>query len=356
MEVAGVSGTRPDGGGESSLATDFPETADRMLERLGRLHELTVELTSVRRALAALAVVPLETSVSLRRSTGSSELRATLGIRPRPNDPDGREALRAALLAVEADPVVREVADTLASVAPPTGAKDLSKFIALRAREDGHVRLRPATWVGGKTVDERALRISVAMRRLGLEEAATLHDELAALLVSNPFTTIGAYGLGIDLDAGRVLGAKTYFTCEWADVALDLLRSRVARALDLEASEAVVLLAECAREESRKARWLLEVSFELPRDPATGVRAKAYLPAKHLAANEVDGHEKALALAARLGVVVVPYERLLSAARPAGLRRALPCSIMLGVSLTETSPSLEVYLSDPRRAADARSP
>lgn len=317
----------------------FPTTVEELLARLGALHGLDAELGPARRALTALPIVPVETSVSLGpRSLG--ELRATVGVAPRADDPDGRATLVNALSAVAADHAVREVDEALASVAPAAGTRRLPRGIALRARAgDGDgVRMRPGTWVRGG-----AAGIADAMRRVGLDEAAALHGRLAAQLAANPFNAVGAYAFGVDLGASAVLGAKTYFTCEWADVALAFLRDRAAPMLDLAGADAFALLAECVA--PRNARWLLEISFELPSDPAAGVRAKAYVPARKLAASELEADGKVRALAARLDLDIAPYERLLTAMRPDGLSAARACSVMLGMSATQRHPTLEIYLS-----------
>jgi hypothetical protein len=114
--------------------------------------------------------------------------------------------------------------------------------------------------------------------------------------------------------------------------------------------EGFELLTASARADRRRSRWLLEVSFELPADPARGVRAKAYLAPASLAPNEAEGHDTAVRLAAQLGLDAGPYEELVAAIRPDGLTSERPCSLMLGLSATESGASLEAYLFDPGRA------
>jgi hypothetical protein len=150
-----------------------------------------------------------------------------------------------------------------------------------------------------------------------------------------------------------VLGAKTYFACEWADIATQLLGGRLADDLGLDGVEGFELLAASARADRRRSRWLLEVSFELPADPARGVRAKAYLPPSNVASTEAEGHAAVLRLAAQLGVDSRPYEELVDAVRPDGLTSERPCSLMVGLSASERGASLEVYLFDPGRSTSA---
>jgi hypothetical protein len=119
--------------------------------------------------------------------------------------------------------------------------------------------------------------------------------------------------------------------------------------LRLDGVESFELLAESVRADRRRARWLTEVGFELPADPALGARAKAYLLPAGLAANEAEGHTAILRLAARLGLDPLPYEELVAAVRPDGLTPERPCSLMVGVSASAGGPSLEIYVLNPGR-------
>jgi hypothetical protein len=193
-----------------------------------------------------------------------------------------------------------------------------------------------------------------AMRRLGLNAPAALHLRLAGRLASNPFNAVVPYGLAFDLAPDRVLGAKTYFACEWADVALGQLRG-LAEELEIHGVETFDRLA-AAREEGGRGRWLLEVSFEVPADPARGVRAKAYLPAPRLAANEEEGHAAVLRLAGDLGFDPGPYEELVAALRPHGLSSRRPCTIMVGLSASTHGSSLEAYVFRPAAPVTSAAP
>ena len=203
----------------------------------------------------------------------------------------------------------------------------------------------------GETTGERSGRVKDAMLRLGLERPAALHERLGDQLAANPFNAVVAYALGFDVGPDAVPAAKTYFASEWADVAIGLLCGRLADDLQLDGAESFELLAASARAERRRGRWLIEPSFELPRDPARGVRAKAYLRPADLAANEAEAHAKVLRLAAELGLDPSPYEQLVEAVRPDGLSAERPCSLQVGVSASARGPSLEVYLFNGRAAA-----
>jgi hypothetical protein len=188
-----------------------------------------------------------------------------------------------------------------------------------------------------------------AMGTIGLDDAAASHVRLADRLAANPFNAVIPYGLAFDVAPDRLLGAKTYFSCEWADVAVGLLRGPLATELALDGVECFEALASAGHPDRQAERWLLELSFELPADPAIGIRAKAYLPPARLAGNDVEGDRAVLALAARLGLDPRPYEDLLAALRPDGLTDDRPCSLMVGVSASAEGPSLEVYVFDPYR-------
>jgi hypothetical protein len=336
----------------SEARNGYPSSAGALLDRLGLRYGLEGEIEGARRATEPLAAVPLETSVSLRDG-GASELRLTLGIPPRPGDPHARLALVGALSALGAGRVSAAVDDALARVAPPPERRRLQRGLALRARRGEPVRPRPSAWVGGETAPERSARVGDAMLGVGLDDAAAQHRRLAALLAANPFCSAIPYGLGFDVGPDRVLGAKTYFACEWADIATQLLGGRLADDLGLDGVEGFELLAASARADRRRSRWLLEVSFELPADPARGVRAKAYLPPSNVASTEAEGHAAVLRLAAQLGVDSRPYEELVDAVRPDGLTSERPCSLMVGLSASERGASLEVYLFDPGRSTSA---
>ena len=327
----------------------YPHSAGALLDRLGSLYGLQGELQAARRATEPLAAVPLETSVSLSPG-GTTELRLTLGLPSRPEDPHARRALVSALSALGAGRVSATVDDALASVAPPPERRRLQRGLALRTRRGEPVRPRPAAWVGGQTAAGLSARIDEAMLRVGLDHAAGLHRRLATLLAANPFCSVVPYGLGFDVSPDRVLGSKTYFACEWADVATGLLCGPLADDLGLDGVEGFELLVASARADRQRSRWLLEVSFELPADPARGVRAKAYLAPSNVAPTEAEGHDTVLRLAAELGLDYRPYEELVDAIRPDGLTSERPCSLMLGLSASQRGASLEVYLFDPGRA------
>jgi hypothetical protein len=93
----------------------------------------------------------------------------------------------------------------------------------------------------------------------------------------------------------------------------------------------------------------MEVSFELPADPARGVRAKAYLLPSSRAANDAEGHTEIIRLADRLAVDPLPYEQLVAAVWPDGLTADRPCSLSVGVSASARGASLDVYLLNPGR-------
>jgi hypothetical protein len=191
--------------------------------------------------------------------------------------------------------------------------------------------------------------VSDALLGLGLERPAALHRRLTTRLATNPFNAVIAYGFGVEVGEDRVLAAKTYFQCEWADVTAGLLTGPLAGDLGLDRMEGVELLAESARTDRRRERWLMELSLELPADPARGVRVKAYLPPRSLAATEADGHTAVMSLATRLALDPAPYEQLVAAVCPDGLSPQQPCSLSVGVSAGTRGPSLEVYLLNPGR-------
>jgi hypothetical protein len=335
--------------------TAFPSKAGALLERLGSLYGLDGELEPVRRVVEPLAAVPVETSVSLGSGVETT-LRLTLGLPTRPEDPHARSALVAALSGLGAERVAAAVDEALASVAPAPGRRRLVRGLALRVRRGEPARPRAATWVGGETAAEQSARVTGAMLRLGLECPAALHERLAAQLAANPFNAVVLYGLGFDVGPDRVQAAKSYFASEWPDVAVGLLCGPLADELRLDGVEGFELLAASARADRRRGRWLLEVSFELPGDPARGIRAKAYLRPDDLGADEAEGHATVLRLAAEFGLDPTPYEELVEAVRPDGLSAERPCSLMAGVSASARGPSLEVYLFADRSAVAASRP
>ena len=326
----------------------FPQTASALLDRLGPPHGLVSEVQPIRRILEPLPTVPIETSVSLGPNA-RRELRLTLAIPPRLEDPQGRGALVAALSALGAERVSTTADDALAMVAPAPRERQPVRSVALRVRAREPVRPRPGARVGGRSAAERSARAGDAMRSLGLDRTAAVHERLSAELAGNPFNAAVLYGLGFDLGPDRALGAKTYFACEWPDVAFEVLRCRLAEDFGLEGVEAVELLAASACAGWRRTRWLLEVSFELPADPASGIRAKAYISARHLASNEAEAYKVMLRIASELGLDHEPYEQLVKAVRPDGLIPERPCSLRAGVSASQSGASLEVYLFDPAR-------
>jgi hypothetical protein len=324
-----------------------PSSAGVFIDRLESLYGLHSELESLRRVVEPFDPVPLETSVSLRAHV-ERELRLTLGLRPAPECPDTRAGLVAALSALGAEGMSAAVDEALASIAPAPERRGLERTLALRARQGEPVRPRPGGWIGGATVAERSARVANTMVRLGLDHAAAVYERLAAELAANPFNAVIPYGLGLDLGPDRVHGAKTYFACEWADVAAGFLDG-LADELRLDGAEAFALLVASIRAESRRARWVMEVSFELPADPALGVRAKAYLQPWGLGSNEVEAHTAVLRLADQLALDPLPYEELVEAVRPGGLTPERTCSVTIGLSASARGPSLEVYLLGPAR-------
>jgi hypothetical protein len=332
--------------------SDFPETAGALLERLGSLYGLVGELEPARGVVGLLPFVVGETSVSLRPAV-RSELRVTIGIPARPEDPHGRSALVAALCGLGAERVSADADDALAVVAPaPRGHERGVRSLALRARPGQPAQARPGALVGGGTLAERCARIAEAMRGLGLDRAARVHERIVSELAKNPFNVVVPYGVGFDLGPDRALGAKVYWACEWPDVAFEFLSGRLAEDFGLQRmEEAVEALAASARADWRRAPWFLEMSFELPADPAWGIRAKAHLPRRRFASNEAQAHSAVLRVASELGLDPLPYERLLDAVRPGGLTPERQCSLSAGVSATSHGPSLEVYLFDPAHLA-----
>jgi hypothetical protein len=330
----------------SGAYSGFPRSAGALLDRLASLYGLDGELERVRRVIEPLAAVPMETSVSLGPGV-QNELRLTLAIPPRPGDPDSRLAVMAALSGLGAERVSTAVDEALSRVAPTPGRRRNARALAFRARAGEPVRPRAGAWVGGETAAERSARVPDAMLALGLDRPAALHQRLTAHLAANPFNVVVPYGLGFEVGPDRVLASKTYFACEWADVTASLLGGRLADELRLDRMESFELLAASGRPDRRRARWLMEMSFELPADPARGARVKTYLPPFSLAANEADGHTAVLALAARLGCDPQPYEELVDAVRPDGFGPDRPCSLSVGVSGGARGPSLEVYVLNP---------
>jgi hypothetical protein len=320
--------------------------AGALLERLGSLYGLRSELEAFRRAAEPLAAVPIETSVSLRPSR-QTDLRLTLGIPPAPGDPESRLALTGALSRLGAGRVAGTVDEALAGVAPPPGRRRSLRALALRARGGEPIQLRAASWVGGKTVAERAARVGDALLRLGLDRPAALHRRLTAQLATNPFNAVVPYGFGVEVGPDRVLAAKTYFLCEWVDVTSGLVTGSLAADLGLDRMDGIQLLAESTRADRRRERWLMELSCELPADPARGARVKAYLPPSSLAVTEAEGHTAVMLLASRLALNPGPYQELVAVVRPEGLSPTRPCSLSVGVSAGARGPSLEVYLLNP---------
>ena len=318
-----------------------------VFDRLGTLYGLEAELRPARRVVAELPVVLLEASVSLPAHR-ERELRLTLGLLSRPHDRDARSALVQAVSELGAQPLAVAVDEALAILRAGASTPDrpVTRGLALRVRTGEPPRPRPGARVRGATGAERSERMAEAMRLLGLDDAAALHLRLAGRLAANPFSAFLPYGLAFDVGPDRVLGAKTYFACEWADVALGQLHE-LADELRLQGVESVERLAAAAGDEGGHSRWLLEVSFEIPTNPATGVRAKAYVPAPRLAANEVEGHAAVLRLAGDLGLDPGPYEELVAALRPEGLSCERPCTLMVGVSATAQGSSLEAYVFRP---------
>src|SRR5215211_1015848 len=333
----------------SEARSAFPQSVGALVDRLGSLYGSHHGLERVPRVVEPWGAVPLEASVSLRRGP-QTEVRLTLGFPPRPGDPQARAALVAALSGLGAERISATVDESLASVAPTAGRR-LVRGLALRARRDEPARPRTAAWVGGGTASERSARIAHAMLGLGLDHAAALHERIAAGLAANPFCAVVAYGLGFDLGQDRVLGAKTYFVCEWADAAIGLLGGPLADVLRLDSARSFELLAASARPDVLRSRWPLEVSFELPADLSRGIRTKVYLPPPSVDSSEAEAHAGVVRLADQLGLDPLPYEELVATLRPDGLSPERPSSLMVGLSASARGPSLEVYLFDPARWA-----
>ena len=332
-------------GGAPESGTAFPSTPRALLDRLGSLYGLDEELERAIRVVEPLAAVPVEASASLRNGEETTA-RLTLGFPPRPEDPDGRSGLVAALTGLASERIAATVDEVLAAVAPTTKRPLRERPGAAGAQ--GRARAGAARCAGRRDDRRRAVdahRHRDAAGRSG--RSGRPPPTVAAALAANPFNAAVPYGLAFDLDAERVLGAKTYFACEWADTAVASLRGRLAEGLGLDGLDGFELLAASAPPERRRDRWLLEVSFELPDDPARGVRAKAYLPSAGLAASEAEGHAALLRLALAMGLEATPYEKLLAAVRPDGLSPERPCSLMAGVSASARGPSLEAYVFNP---------
>jgi squalene cyclase len=343
-----------DAGARKGQRSGFPATASALLERLGSLYGLVDELEPARRVVGRLPFVIGEASVSLR-PVATGGLRTTLGIPARSGDPEGRLALVAALSGLGAGIMAADVDDALALAAPPPrGSERGVRSLALRAGPGEPVRPRPGAMVGGRDLAERSARVADALRSLGLEGAAGVHERIAGELGRNPFNVAFPYGLGFDLGVDRALGAKVYWSCEWPDVAFALLDGRLAEDFGLQGVEAIETIASCTHADWRRTPWLLELSFELPADPAWGIRAKAHLPPRRFASSEAQAHTAALRIASELGLDPMPYERLLRALRPDGLSPERPCTLSAGVSTTAGGASLEVYVFDPAGSLSAR--
>ena len=308
------------------------------LERLASHYGLGDDLA----ALAALegSLVPAEASVSLDGHATEKELRCTLGAPARPEDSEGRQALRAALELLGAGPAGAAADEALARAARGAPKRRYARAIALRARP-GRVRPRVGSWIGGETVGERCARITNVLRGLGLDGAAQSHASLTNVLVSNPFSATFPYGIGLDLTASGIDGAKTYFASESAEVLLGHVHGPIAQALGLQgATKPFDSLVAVAGSNWRRTRWLLEASFELPRDPSLGTRVKLYLTPSSLAATDSGPHRAIVRLAADIGLDCTPYEELVGVLGPGDF----VATMMAGVSVSAAGCSLEVYV------------
>src|SRR5919109_4357572 len=114
------------------------------------------------------------------------------------------------------------------------------------------------------------------MVRLGLHDAAVLHRRIAARLGANPFCA--GFPTGV-VSILRRLGAKTYFACKWADVAIGFVGGPHADGLRLDGTGGFERLAESAQADHRRSRWLLEGLFELQADTAYADRSRGASPA-----------------------------------------------------------------------------
>ena len=329
----------------SRQAADLPRGVDALLDRLAPLYGLGDELASLRRVGRTMPIEPLEVSVSLGAQAASRDLRVTVGLPSRPDDPESSAALCALLEGLGVGAAAAPTVGALALAAQGARRRRFAYGAALRARPGRAVRPRPATWIGGDTVAERSARVAEALGSVGLDDAATASRQLFRTLGSNPFSAVVPYGLGLGLGGDGVTGAKLYFACESAEVVLDHLRGPITEELDLGGHAALFeVLVEATGPEWRRTRWLLEASFELPADPAAGKRAKLYVPPSGLAADDPGAHQSILRVAAELGLDAAPYEALVSALRPGGLSADQPPTLMIGMSVTSTGRSLEAYV------------
>lgn len=135
--------------------------------------ETDVSMGTAAFALMALedTLAPVQASVSLDGGTTERGLRCTLGARATPDDPDGRQAIRASLELLGTGPLSEAADDALTHAARGAPKRRYVRAIALRARPD-RVRPRVGSWIGGDTVGERCARITDALRALGLDAAA----------------------------------------------------------------------------------------------------------------------------------------------------------------------------------------
>jgi hypothetical protein len=316
---------------------------DELVATLASLNGLDDELAPLRALDMTLPIEPLETSISL--GAGSTrDLRLTVGLLSRADDPESQTALGTLLGSLGFGPMAEAAVAALARAARGARERRFAYGAALRARPGRTVRPRPAAWLGGNTVAERTTRIAEALVSLGLDEPARTSERIVGTLSSNPFSAVIPYALGLGLHPEGGAGAKVYVACESAEVALDHLHGPVADELDLgDRTAAFDALVEITRPEWRCTRWLLEASFELPADPAAGPRAKLYVPPAGLA-SDVTAHRAIMRLAAELGLDPGPYEALLGVLRPDELSPDHPPTLMLGVSVTAERVSLEAYI------------
>jgi hypothetical protein len=331
--------------GGSPQAADLPRGVDALLDRLAPLYGLVDELASLRVVGRTMPIEPLEASVSLGVQAATRDLRVTVGLPSRSDDPESCAALCAVLEGLGAGSAAPPAVAALALAARGARERRFAYGAALRTRPGRAVQPRPATWIGGDTVAERSARVAEALASVGLDDAATISRRLVRTFGSNPFSAVVPYGLGLGLGCDGVTGAKVYFACESAEVVLDHLRGPIAEELDLGHHAALFeVLVEATGPEWRRARWLLEASFELPADPAAGARAKLYVPPSGLAASDPGAHKAILRVATELGLDAAPYEALIRALRPGGLSTNQPPTLMMGVSVMSTGPSLEAYV------------
>ena len=154
----------------------------------------------------------------------------------------------------------------------------------------------------------RTARIFEALASVGLDDRARTSQRLAGILCSTP-SPPSSPSRSASACIRTASPEPTDFGCESAEVVLDQFHGPIADKLDLGDTAAFDALVEATASEWRRARWLLEASFELPADPAAGARAKLSSRPTGLAASNLDAHRAILRLASELGLQAAPYGR-----------------------------------------------